>query len=240
MADLIRDLERRVLCRVFLYDQAAKKQSAQHVSKLCGDLSPRHDDICVFLRARDAPTADWGADTMVRIFADSFGRDLDDARYLERRMFSSVCGTTMDDPRYEELPPSLEGRNSGSAIGRSSNLSGSVRTYDDTNGSHLSDSVATVQSNKRSKTDHSYPAGTVHIRRIEIPHDLNGKALRKAILGSDYSINTVESDLKCRNLPERSFTAEVNAPLTCPNNSLSINSEGIAAQFTSIIGPFER
>lgn len=198
LADLIRDLERRVLCRVFLYDQAAKKQSAQHVSKLCGDLSPRHDDVCVFLRARDAPTADWGADTMVRIFADSFGRDPDDARYLEREMFSSVCGTTMEDSRYEELPPTLEGRNSGSASGLSSNLSGSIRTYDDTDGSYPSDSVTTVQSNKRSKTDHSYPTGTVHIRRIEIPLDLNGKALRKAILGSDYSINNVESDLKCR------------------------------------------
>ena len=199
LADLIRDLERRVLCRVFLYDQAAKKQSAQHVSKLCGDLSPRHDDVCVFLRARDAPTADWGADTMVRIFADSFGRDPDDARYLERRMFSSVCGTTMEDARFEELPPSLEGiRNSDSASGRSSNLSGSVRTYDDTSSRHPSESVTTVQSNKRSKTDHSYPAGTVHIRRIDIPNDLNGKALRTAILGSDYSINSIESDLKCR------------------------------------------
>ena len=59
-------------------------------------------------------------------------------------------------------------------------------------------SATAVQINKRSKTDHSYPTGTVHIRRIEIPLDLNGKALRKAILGSDYSINTVESDLKCR------------------------------------------
>ena len=30
--------------------------------------------------------------------------------------------------------------------------------------------------------------------------------------------------------------ADVKAPFTCPNNSLSINSDGIAAQFTSING----
>ena len=36
------------------------------------------------------------------------------------------------------------------------------------------------------------------------------------------------------NLPARSFTAEVKAPFTWPNNSLSINSLGMAAQFTSI------
>ena len=199
LADLIRDLERRVLCRVFLYDQAAKKQTAQHVSKLCGDLRPRHDDVCIFLRARDAPTADWGADTMVRILADSFGRDPDDARYLERQMFSSVGGTRMVDARYDELPPALGAKDSGSIGGkRSSKISGSVRTYDDVNGIHSSDSATAVQINKRSKMDHSYPTGTVHIRRIEIPHDLNGKALRTAILGSDYSINNIESDLKCR------------------------------------------
>ncbi|MND98158.1 hypothetical protein D3C80_904980 [compost metagenome] len=33
----------------------------------------------------------------------------------------------------------------------------------------------------------------------------------------------------------RCFIAEVNDPFSCPNNSLSINSDGIAAQFTSII-----
>ena len=42
--------------------------------------------------------------------------------------------------------------------------------------------------------------------------------------------------LAASNLPARSFTAEVNAPLICPKSSLSISSEGIAAQFTSIIG----
>ena len=46
--------------------------------------------------------------------------------------------------------------------------------------------------------------------------------------------------LAASNLPARSFTAEVNAPFICPNNSLSINSEGIAAQFTSIIGASAR
>ena len=38
------------------------------------------------------------------------------------------------------------------------------------------------------------------------------------------------------NLPTRSFTAEVKDPLMCPNSSLSISSDGIAAQLTSIIG----
>jgi hypothetical protein len=191
LVDLIRDLERRVLCRVFLYDQAAKKQSAQHVAALCGDLRPtRHDDVCVFLRARDAPTADWGADTMVRILADAFGRDSDDVRYLQHKMLTSVAGTTMADSRYNEIPPSLGAKDSGSADGQPSNLSGSVRSYDDAH--------ASTQSNKRSKKDCSYPAGSVHIGRIEIPYDLSGKALRTAILGSNYSINTIESDLKCR------------------------------------------
>ena len=44
----------------------------------------------------------------------------------------------------------------------------------------------------------------------------------------------------CSNLPARSLTAPVNEPFICPNNSLSINSLGIAAQFTSTIGPFAR
>ena len=42
------------------------------------------------------------------------------------------------------------------------------------------------------------------------------------------------------NFPALSFTADVKAPFTCPNSSLSINSDGIAAQFTSIIGKAER
>ena len=34
--------------------------------------------------------------------------------------------------------------------------------------------------------------------------------------------------------------AEVNDPFSCPNSSLSINSEGMAAQFTSMKGPLPR
>ncbi len=39
------------------------------------------------------------------------------------------------------------------------------------------------------------------------------------------------------NLPALSLCAPVNDPLVCPKSSDSINSEGIAAQFTSTIGP---
>ena len=39
------------------------------------------------------------------------------------------------------------------------------------------------------------------------------------------------------NFPLRCATALVKEPFSCPNNSLSINSEGMAAQFTSIKGP---
>ena len=46
--------------------------------------------------------------------------------------------------------------------------------------------------------------------------------------------------LACSNFPMRCFIAEVKEPFSCPNNSDSINSEGIAAQFTSIKGPFAR
>jgi len=42
------------------------------------------------------------------------------------------------------------------------------------------------------------------------------------------------------NFPRRSDTAPVNAPLKCPNSSLSISSSGIAAQFTSTNGPARR
>ena len=38
------------------------------------------------------------------------------------------------------------------------------------------------------------------------------------------------------NFPILSLFAPVKEPLICPNNSLSINSLGIAAQFTSIKG----
>ena len=42
------------------------------------------------------------------------------------------------------------------------------------------------------------------------------------------------------NLPRRSAMAPVNAPLTCPNSSLSISSSGMAAQLTSTNGPPRR
>ena len=42
------------------------------------------------------------------------------------------------------------------------------------------------------------------------------------------------------NFPFLSLIADVNAPFSCPNNSLSINSEGIAAQLTSINAIFLR
>jgi len=44
----------------------------------------------------------------------------------------------------------------------------------------------------------------------------------------------------CSNFPKCCFTAEVKAPFSWPNSSLSISSDGIAAQFTSIKGPEER
>ena len=44
----------------------------------------------------------------------------------------------------------------------------------------------------------------------------------------------------CSNFPRRCETALVNAPFSWPNNSLSINSEGIAAQLTSTNGPSAR
>ena len=207
LTDLIRDLERRVSCRIFLYDQAAKKQTAQHIRKLCGDLSPRHDDVCIFLRARDAPTVEWGTDKMARIFADAVGRNSDDARYLTRKMLSSVAATTMVDSRFHELPPSLDEANGG-APAPADRLSGSSRPYDaiddvthtdDLGGSYHPDTVTPTPSNKRTKTAHpSYPTGTVYIRRIEIPRDLYGNTLRTAILGSGYAINTLEADLQCR------------------------------------------
>ena len=46
--------------------------------------------------------------------------------------------------------------------------------------------------------------------------------------------------LASSNFPIRCFTAEVNEPFSWPNNSLSINSDGIAAQFTSTNCEFER
>ena len=53
---------------------------------------------------------------------------------------------------------------------------------------------------------------------------------------SPISSRKIVPPFAASNLPALSFTAEVNAPLTWPNNSLSINSEGIAAQLTSIKG----
>ena len=40
--------------------------------------------------------------------------------------------------------------------------------------------------------------------------------------------------LAASNFPALSLFAPVKLPLTCPKSSLSINSDGIAAQFTSI------
>ena len=46
--------------------------------------------------------------------------------------------------------------------------------------------------------------------------------------------------LACSNFPIRCLMAEVKDPFSCPNNSLSISSVGIAAQFTSTNGPVAR
>ena len=46
--------------------------------------------------------------------------------------------------------------------------------------------------------------------------------------------------LACSNLPLRCLMAEVKAPRSWPNSSLSISSEGMAAQFTSTKGKAER
>ncbi len=42
------------------------------------------------------------------------------------------------------------------------------------------------------------------------------------------------------NLPLRCLCAEVKEPFSCPNSSLSISSDGIAAQFTSMNGALLR
>jgi len=42
----------------------------------------------------------------------------------------------------------------------------------------------------------------------------------------------------CSNLPILCLMAEVNEPFSCPNNSLSISYEGIAAQLTSTKAAF--
>ena len=44
----------------------------------------------------------------------------------------------------------------------------------------------------------------------------------------------------CSNFPARSLTAPVNDPFMWPNSSDSISSDGMAAQFTSTIGPAAR
>ena len=44
----------------------------------------------------------------------------------------------------------------------------------------------------------------------------------------------------CSNLPLRCLIAEVKAPFSCPKSSLSISSEGMAAQFTSTNGAAAR
>ena len=57
---------------------------------------------------------------------------------------------------------------------------------------------------------------------------------------SPISSKKIVPPFAASNLPALSLLAPVNEPFTCPNNSLSINSDGIAAQLTSIIGALER
>ena len=59
-------------------------------------------------------------------------------------------------------------------------------------------------------------------------------------LMSPISSKKMVPPFACSNLPIRCFMAEVKEPFSWPNNSLSINSPGIAAQFTSTIGPVLR
>ena len=71
---------------------------------------------------------------------------------------------------------------------------------------------------------------------------LSCKAL-KTFAWADKLISPISSrkivpPLADSNLPALSLFAPVKEPFTCPNNSLSISSEGIAAQFTSIMGAF--
>ena len=51
------------------------------------------------------------------------------------------------------------------------------------------------------------------------------------------SKNKVPSEA-CSNLPALGLSAPVNEPFSCPNNSDSKSSDGIAAQLTEIKGPF--
>ena len=65
---------------------------------------------------------------------------------------------------------------------------------------------------------------------------------RKTFDWADKLISPISSKkivplLAASNLPTRSLWADVKEPFRCPNSSLSINSEGIAAQLTSINGP---
>ena len=53
---------------------------------------------------------------------------------------------------------------------------------------------------------------------------------------SPISSKNIVPEFAARNLPSFLSTAPVKAPFSCPNNSLSNNSEGIAGQFTAILG----
>ena len=46
--------------------------------------------------------------------------------------------------------------------------------------------------------------------------------------------------LACTNRPVRALRASVNAPLTCPNSSLSSSVSGMAAQLIATNGPWAR
>ena len=55
---------------------------------------------------------------------------------------------------------------------------------------------------------------------------------------SPISSRKRDPPLDCSNLPFLCLSAPVNEPFSCPKSSDSSNSDGIAAQFTVIKGPF--
>ena len=64
---------------------------------------------------------------------------------------------------------------------------------------------------------------------------LNTFACAERLISPISSIKSVPPSA-CSKHPLRCFIADVNAPFSCPKSSLSINSDGIAAQFTSTNG----
>ena len=68
---------------------------------------------------------------------------------------------------------------------------------------------------------------------------------RSTLAWADIDMSPISSrnsvpPLACSNFPIRCLIAEVKAPFSWPNNSLSISSAGMAAQFTSTNWPLER